>query len=73
MAGNTANFCIQTGTGATLDDTNFTIRLCVRNSGQVIIGTSQTKTHGFNVEGTRNFEDLLTGTSINVTGSYKTN
>ena len=56
MAGNTANFCIQNGTGGTLSDSSHPIRLCVRSSGQVNIGSSQTKTAGFNVEGTSNFE-----------------
>lgn len=73
MTTNTANFCIKTGTGGTLDDTNFPIRLCVRSTGQVNIGSSQTTTHGFNVEGTSNFEDLVTGTNINITRNYQVN
>ena len=64
MATNTANFCIQNGTGDTLNDTNFPVRLCVRSTGEVNIGSSQTKTHGFNVEGTSNFENTVTVNSI---------
>ena len=71
MTGNTANFCIQNGTGGTLSDSNNPIRVCARSGGQVNIGSSQTKTHGFNVEGTSNFEDLITGTNINITGNYQ--
>ena len=71
MTGNTANFCIQNGTGGTLSDSNHPIRVCARSGGQVNIGSSQTKTHGFNVEGTSNFEDLITGTNINITGNYQ--
>ena len=71
MSGGSANFCIQNGNGGTLSDTSHPIRFCVGSSGQVDIGSSQTKTHGFNVEGTRNFEDLITGTSMNIVDSYK--
>ena len=69
MAGGPAIFCIQNGTGGSLSDSSHPIRLCVITSGQVNIGSSQTKTHRFNVEGASNFEDLITGTSINITDS----
>ena len=64
MTTNTANFCIQNGTGATITDPSHPIRLCVRSTGEVNIGSSQTKTHGFNVEGTSNFENTVTVNSI---------
>ena len=37
------------------------------------MGSSQTKAHGFNVEETSKFEDLVTGTNINITGNYQVN
>jgi hypothetical protein len=70
---NSANFCIQNGTGGTITDSSHPIRICVRSTGEVNIGSSQTKTHGFNVEGTSNFENIITGTSINITGNYQVN
>jgi hypothetical protein len=70
---NLANFCIQNGTGATITDSTHPIRLCVKSTGEVNIGSSQTKTHGFNVEGTSNFENTITGTTINITGNYQIN
>ena len=39
-----ANFCIQTGIGTTINDTDFPVRLCLRSTGEVNIGTSQSKT-----------------------------
>ena len=38
--------------------------MCVQTDGKVNIGSSQTKTAGFNVEGTSNFENTVTGTSF---------
>jgi hypothetical protein len=73
VSDNLANFCIQNGTGATISDSSHPIRLCVRSTGEVNIGSSQTKTHGFNVEGTSNFENTITGTNINITGNYQIN
>ena len=68
---NRSNFCIQTGGSSVLD--NLPIRLCVTNAGKVNIGSDQNKTHDFNVEGTSNFENEITGTNINITGNYKKN
>jgi hypothetical protein len=66
---NRSNFCIQTGGSSVLN--NLPIRLCVTHNGNVNIGSSQNKTHGFNVEGTSNFENIITGTTIDITGTYK--
>ena len=44
--------------------------LCVRSNCNVNIGTSQLKTHKFNLEGTSNFENTLTATAIDCTGVY---
>ena len=71
MTSNTANFCIQTGAGPSIN--SLPIRLTVQHNGNDNIGSSQTKTHNFNVEGTSNFEDLVTGTNINITGNYQVN
>ena len=62
MANNRSNFCIQTGGGSTIS--SLPIRFVVRNDGKVNIGSSQTKTHAFNVEGASNFENTVTATSF---------
>ena len=48
VVSNKANFCIQTGASGTID--GLPVRLCIRNDGKVNIGSSQTKTAGFNVD-----------------------
>ena len=70
MDNNFASFCTQTGTRTTINDSDFPVRLCVRSNGNVNVGTSQSKTHKFNVEGDSNFENLLAVTAIDVTGAY---
>ena len=57
-----SNFCIQTGANGNIN--GVPVRICVRNNGNVNIGSSQSKTHAFNVEGASNFENTVTGTSF---------
>ena len=71
MTSNTSNLCIQTGASGAMS--GLPIRFCVRTTGEVNIRSSQMKTHGFNVEGTSNFESTITGTNINITGNYQVN
>ena len=59
---NKSNFCIQTGANGNIS--GLPIRLCVQNNGNVNIGSSQQKTHSFNVEGQSNFESSVTATSF---------
>ena len=62
VGSNKANFCIQTGANGNIS--GLPVRLIVQNNGNVNIGSSQTKTHAFNVEGASNFENSITATSL---------
>ena len=62
VGSNKSNFCIQTGASGSI--TGLPVRFVVRNDGKVNIGSSQTKTAGFNVESTSNFESTVTATSF---------
>ena len=69
LTSNTSRFCIQTGAGSSIN--SLPVRLLVQHNGNVNIGSSQRKRHGFNVKGMSNFEDVVTGTSMDVTDSYE--
>ena len=62
VGSNKSNFCIQTCANGSIS--GLPVRLVVRNNGNVNIGSSQTKTHAFNVEGASNFENSVTATSF---------
>jgi hypothetical protein len=62
VGSNKSNFCIQTGANGYIS--GLPVRLCVQNNGNINIGSSQTKTHAFNVEGSSNFENSITATSF---------
>ena len=54
VTNNRSNFCIQTGAGSSIS--SLPIRMCVQSNGNVNIGSSQSKSTFFNVEGDSNFE-----------------
>jgi hypothetical protein len=62
VGSNKSNFCIQTGANGSIS--GLPVRFCVQNNGNVNIGSSQQKTHAFNVEGASNFENSITATSF---------